>query len=173
MSDRPQKDNKYPKANLFEIVEYIRENDYNWKNEDAECFVISSDKKRGSGKTFKSVKKSQGKDLDKLLLNSSDRSRIMELWEKLNFPIVSRGGGGGKIAKTREEYIAEISTMGVSSNKSGVLQLNIAKIFDLSPDRQIDGTRGNNTVKVDQFPKKDFKFSFDEANNTISVKLTN
>lgn len=173
MSDQPQKNTTYPKASIFEIIEYIRENDYNWNSQDAESLVISIDKKRGSGKTFKSVKKSQKENLDKILLNSSDRSRIMELWGTLKFPVIARGGGGGKTAKTREEYLAEISQMGVSSNKSGVLQLNIAKIFGLSPSTQIDGNRGNVSVKVDQYAKKDFKFSYDEANKTISVKLTN
>ena len=164
--EKEQKDTTYATAKVEEILAYVRGRDYTWDSWDGECLVISIDKKRGTGKTFKSVKKSQGSSLDEVLAYSNDRAKVMELWEKLNFP-KRKGGGGGREALTREEYISQSEKMGFSNNAAGFVSFNAAKIFNIT-----EGTKLNrNGDSVQAFETRDFSCSIDLQKREITLKL--
>lgn len=156
-------------ARSAEILQYLREFNYLWESDcvngpEGKKNHINIKRKSGSFLTRK-INSGHLKELEILLPEGDEKESIRKAFKLLSFP--SGGGGGGRVALSRDEYTQQLIDMGLTSNKAGVLQLNVAKLWDFD-----QATYENNEGSIiSQFVKRDFDFSIDRREKTITLKL--
>lgn len=166
LPDFPEKGKTYPAANAFEVLTYLRNNDYMWATWDHECLTISIPKKRGSGTTFKSIKKKHQEELASMLRDSPEKDPVAAAFHIIDFPKRTRTGGAGRAKKTKDEYIKELYK-GVQSNSNGVMAINAALLWSLDPE-----TKTNRSGEsVEGYRRATFFFEWDNKNRQLVMKL--
>lgn len=157
-------------ARAKEILDYLVANDYKWAEK---TFERTDDNKnhilvelQSGRKVWRRLSKAQLIDLVFFADSRDDKEQIKQAITEAHFHLKPKGGGGGKPAKSRDEYTKELTDAGVTSNKAGVLQLNVAKLFDFT---QMSYVSGDKTVYT--YDKKDFDFKIDRRTKEITLKL--
>lgn len=159
-------------ARAKEILDYLVENDYKWA---ARTFERTDDNRnhielelKNGRKVWRRLSKAQLIDLIFFADGRDDEAQIKEALTEANFHLKPKGGGGGRTAMSRDEYTQQLIDMGLENNKAGVLQLNVAKLWDFDYDHFEELPNGKT---LSHFPKKHFDFSIDRRTKTITLKL--
>lgn len=157
-------------AKAAEILLYLREMNFMWE---PSCIQGNEDQinhitlKRNNGSTYtRKITKSHKKDLGILLPEGTEKEEVMKAFDLLSFK-TGGGGGGGRTALSKADYISQSAEMGLTSNSAGLLQVNVAKLYDF-PQGSTINRNGKDSIA---FERRDFDFSFDAKTKTITLKL--
>lgn len=156
-----------PSATIRDILDFLEAHNYKFSDQEKLTRVIDVPKKRGVGTHKRSIRKPIYEDLKLICKTRPDFDQIEAAFTGFKWRAEGAGGGAGRTAESKEEYISKLGDTGLVSNSAGFLSINAAKLFGI--ESKIVSRLNDSGDPTESIAFDHHKFSVSVEGKTIKI----